>query len=145
MDSVIGGMTTNGKKRYTLNGDVYLAQLDRLKEAIKVKRPRKKNHIIFHHDNAKPHVRADVVEWIDENFEELLPHSPYSPDAAATDYHVMAMANWMHGKIFDDFYEMVDSVKGWIASKNRKFFTRGIDLLPEKWQEIIDADGDYAH
>uniref|UniRef100_A0A914DH03 Transposase n=1 Tax=Acrobeloides nanus TaxID=290746 RepID=A0A914DH03_9BILA len=108
--------------------------------------PRKKNHIIFHHDNAKPHVRKDVVDFIEENFDELLPHPSYSPDAAATDFLVnLSISNWMQGEIFDDFYDMVDSVKGWIVFKNHQSFTHGIDFLPEKWQSIVDADGDYVH
>uniref|UniRef100_A0A914C7L9 Mos1 transposase HTH domain-containing protein n=1 Tax=Acrobeloides nanus TaxID=290746 RepID=A0A914C7L9_9BILA len=81
---------------------------NRLKEAIQMKRPRKKNHIIFHHDNAKLHVREDVVEFIEEN----LPHPPYSSDAAATDFYVnLSISNSMQGEIFDDFYDMVNSVK----------------------------------
>uniref|UniRef100_A0A915DHY0 Uncharacterized protein n=1 Tax=Ditylenchus dipsaci TaxID=166011 RepID=A0A915DHY0_9BILA len=38
-------------------------------------------------------------------------------------------------------------VKECIASENRAFFALGIDLLPEwvpKWEEIIDADGEYV-
>jgi histone-lysine N-methyltransferase SETMAR len=54
----------NGRRQFTLNSDVYLAQLDRLEAAIKVKRPRKKNHIVFQHDNARPHVEGRVVESI---------------------------------------------------------------------------------
>ena len=77
-----------GKKVHTLNSDVYLVQLDRLHEAIQAKRPRKNNHIVFHHDNAKPHVEAWVVDSIDDKGWDLLPHPPYSPTEAPSDYHV---------------------------------------------------------
>ncbi|KAK6758288.1 hypothetical protein RB195_015852 [Necator americanus] len=54
----------NGKWQFNINSDVYLAQLDRLNAAIEAKRPRKKNHIVFHHDNARPHVELRVIESI---------------------------------------------------------------------------------
>ena len=54
----------NGKRQFNISSDVYLAQLDRLHAAIEAKRPRKKNHIVFHHDNARPHVERRVVEFI---------------------------------------------------------------------------------
>uniref|UniRef100_A0A914BV98 Uncharacterized protein n=1 Tax=Acrobeloides nanus TaxID=290746 RepID=A0A914BV98_9BILA len=31
-----------------------------------------------------------------------------------------------------------------IASKNRDFFERGIDMLPEKWEAVIEVDEEYA-
>ena len=85
-----------------------------------------------------------VVEAIEEKRWTLLPHPPYSPDAAATDFHVnRSVANWMQDEMFNDFDELVASVKGWIASKTRQFFTRGIDMLPEKWEAIVEAGGEY--
>ena len=70
----------------------------------------------------------------------MLPHPPYSPDATATDFHVnRSVANWMQDEMFNDFDELVASVKGWIASKTRQFFTRGID----KWEAIVETGGEY--
>ncbi|KAL6724098.1 hypothetical protein ANCDUO_02238 [Ancylostoma duodenale] len=66
----------NGKRQLNINSDVYLAQRDRLHAAIKKKRPRKKNRIIFHHDNARPHVERRVVESIAKKGWKLLPHPP---------------------------------------------------------------------
>ena len=136
----------NGKRQYNLNGEVYTAQLERLHEAIRVKRPRKNNHILFHHDNARPHIAQDVLAAIKGYGWELLDHPPYSPDVAPTDYHVnRSVSNWMEGEMFDSLDEIVDSIKGWIASKDRKFFARGIDLLPQKWEEMIAASGEYVN
>ena len=135
----------NGKKQHNINSDVYSAQLDRLEAAIKVKRPRKKNHNVFHHDNAKPHVAHQVTQSIDDKGWELLEHPPYSPTEAPTDYHVnRSLKNWQAGKVYDDLDDLVDDVKAWIASKDRHFFARGIDLLPSKWEAVIEVDGDYA-
>ena len=45
----------------------------------------------------------------------------------------------MQDEMFNDFDELVASVKGWIASKTRQFFTRGID----KWEAIVETGGEY--
>ena len=31
----------------------------------------------------------------------------------------------------------------WIASKDEKFFRRGIRKLPERWENVIASDGQY--
>jgi hypothetical protein len=40
--------------------------------------------------------------------------------------------------------ELVDGVKAWIASKRREFFARGINMLPSKWEAVLEVDGEYA-
>uniref|UniRef100_A0A914BWE2 Uncharacterized protein n=1 Tax=Acrobeloides nanus TaxID=290746 RepID=A0A914BWE2_9BILA len=47
------------------------------------------------------------------------------------------------GKVYNDLDELVADVKVWIASKDRHFFTRGIDLLRHKWEVAIEVDSDY--
>ena len=75
---------------------------------------------------------------------ELLEHPPYSSTEAPTDYHVnRSLKNWQMGKVYEDLDELVDDVKAWIASKDRHFFARGIDLLPHKWEAAIEVGGDY--
>ncbi|KAK6729167.1 hypothetical protein RB195_006295 [Necator americanus] len=96
----------------------------------------KKNHIAFHHDNARPHVERRVIESIANKGWDLLPHPPYSPTEAPTDYHI--------NRCYDDLDDLVADVKAWIASKNRDFFARGIDRLPSKWEAVLEVDGDYA-
>lgn len=86
-----------------------------------------------------------MVQSIADKGWDLLPHPPYSPTEAPTDYHVnRSLKNHQAGKFFDDFYEVVADIKEWIASKNRNFFARGIDLLPSKWEAVCDVDGEYA-
>ena len=135
----------NGKRQLNINSDVYLAQLDRVHAAIETKRPRKKNHIVFHHDNARPHIERRVVESIVDKGWELLPHPPYSPTEAPTDYHVnRSLKNWLGNKVYDSLDDLVTAVKEWIASKNSNFFARGIDRLPSKWEAVIEVDGEYV-
>ena len=55
------------KSGETINGERYLTQLIRLKRAIAKKRPEystRHEAIIFHHDNARPHVAIPVKNYL---------------------------------------------------------------------------------
>ena len=44
--------------------------------------------IIFHHDNARPHVAIPAKNYLENSGWQVLPHPPYSPDLAPFDYHL---------------------------------------------------------
>ncbi|KAL4702042.1 hypothetical protein ACJJTC_012490 [Scirpophaga incertulas] len=46
----------NGKRKLNINSDVYLSQLDRISCCYRTKDRAKRNHILFHHENARPHI-----------------------------------------------------------------------------------------
>ena len=54
----------------TINGERYRTQLIRLKRAIAEKRPEyaaRHEAIIFHHDNARPHVAIPVENYLENS------------------------------------------------------------------------------
>lgn len=135
------------KPGQSIRGDLYRQQLIRVNAAIKVKRPEyatRHESIIFHDGNARPH-RAQVVKNYVENVGwEPLPHPPYSPDLAPSDYYLFrSMQNALSGIRFTS----VDGIKKWIdtflAAKPEKFFWDGIHKLPERWEKVVASDGQY--
>ena len=75
----------------TINGQRYRTQLIRLKGAVAEKRPEyatRHEAIIFHADNARPHVAFPVKNYLENSGWEVLPQPPYSPDIAPSDYHL---------------------------------------------------------
>jgi len=71
----------------SITGDQYRLQLIRLSRALREKSKYEQRHdkIILLHDNARPH--AKVVKKYLETFKwDVLPHPPYSPDIAPSDY-----------------------------------------------------------
>ncbi|XP_070155184.1 histone-lysine N-methyltransferase SETMAR-like [Polyergus mexicanus] len=66
----------------TITADKYCEQLTRLAAAIREKRPILANRkgVIFHHDNARPHVAQQTLRKLQELQWEILQHPPYSPD-----------------------------------------------------------------
>ena len=66
----------------------------------------------------------------------VLSHRPRSPDFAPSDYHLFrSMQKSLNGKIFID----ADDVKSHLI----KFYEHGIMTLPERWQKIIDKNGQF--
>ena len=65
----------------TINGERYRTQLVCLKRATAEKRPEyatRHEAIIFHHDNARPHVAIPVKNYLENSGWEVLPHPPYT-------------------------------------------------------------------
>ncbi|KAG5327396.1 MOS1T transposase, partial [Pseudoatta argentina] len=75
-------------------GDRYRLQLMRLSRALKEKRPlyaQRHDKVILLHDNARPHVAKPVKTYLETLKWEVLPHPPYSPDIAPSDFHLFVI------------------------------------------------------
>lgn len=135
------------KPNETITADRYRRQLIKLSQALKDKRPQyaeRHDKVILQHDNARPHV-ANVVKNYLENLKwEVLPHPPYSPDIAPSDYHLFrSMTHGLAEQRFSSYDDTKKWVDDWIASKDQDFFQRGIRMLPERWEKVVAADGQY--
>jgi len=76
------------------------------------------------------------LEW------EVLSHSAYSLDIAPSDYHLfrlMRQGLWR----FSNAEDVRNWVIQWIASKDDSFFQCGIRILLERWEKVIENDGEY--
>lgn len=130
----------------TITSEKYCEQLDNLKEALMLKRPALVNrrNVIFHQDNARPHVSKKTIEKLNGFSWELLPHPPYSPDIAPSDFHLFrSMQNFLAGKIYKTKMEIKNDIDSYISSKSEKFFSSGIKKLPDRWKTIVENDGQY--
>ena len=74
----------------TITAEVYCRQLQSLSAALQEKRPSLANRkgVVFHQDNARPHTARITCAKIEELGWEKIPHPPYSPDLAPSDYHL---------------------------------------------------------
>ena len=73
----------------TITGD--RTQLMRLSRVLKDKRPQYNGKVILQHDNARPYVAKVVKTYLETLKWEVLPHPPYSPDVAPSDYHIVSI------------------------------------------------------
>ncbi|KAG5318216.1 MOS1T transposase, partial [Pseudoatta argentina] len=115
--------------------------------ALKEKRPlyaQRHDKVILLHDNARPHVAKPVKTYLETLKWEVLPHPPYSPDIAPSDFHLFrSMAHGLADRRFHSYEEAQKWIDSWIASKDMSFFRRGIHVLPERWEKVVSSDGQY--
>lgn len=135
------------KPNETITGDRYRLQLMRLSRALKEKRPlyeQRHDKVILLHDNARPHVAKPVKTYLETLQWQVLPHPPYSPDIAPSDFHLFrSMAHGLAEQRFHSYEDTKEWIDSWIASKDISFFRRGIHILPERWEKVVSSDGQY--
>ncbi|GFS72400.1 histone-lysine N-methyltransferase SETMAR [Trichonephila clavipes] len=74
----------------TINSEVYCHQLDKLNDALQQKRSELINRkgVVFHQDNARPHTSLVTRQKLLQLEWDTMPHPPYSPDLAPSDYYL---------------------------------------------------------
>jgi len=75
----------------TINAACYVQTLLKLHYALRDKRPGRK--VILQHNIAWPHTAFLTLEKIENIGWEVLPHLPYSPDLAPSNYHHFGFVN----------------------------------------------------
>ena len=132
----------------TVTGERYEQQLNKLNNAIQQKRPewsKRKSKVVFLHDNARPHVCKLVKETLKKLNWEVLAHPAYSPDVAPSDYYLFrSMAHGLSEQRFSKHEDVKKWLDEWISAKPDNFFYKGIHELPDKWQMVVNNDGNYS-
>lgn len=130
----------------TIDSKVYCQQLTKLNLAIKNKRPELANRrgVMFHHDNATPHTSLKTRNKLLRLGWDVLPHPPYSPDLAPSDYHLFrSLQNSLNGKSFAHVEAIKLHLDQFFNNKTQAFYEQGIMNMPERWQKVIDNVGKY--
>ncbi|GFX08716.1 histone-lysine N-methyltransferase SETMAR [Trichonephila clavipes] len=130
----------------TINSEVYCHQLDKLNDAIQQKRSELINRkgVLFHQDNARPHTSLIICQKLLQLEWDTMPHPPYSPDLAPSDYYLFrSLQNFLDGKTFTSNEEVKNHLDQFFASKDQTFYERGIILLPENGQRVLDQNDQY--
>jgi len=74
---------------------------------------------------------------------DVLPHPPYSPDLAPSDFHLFcSLQNCLNDKTFAS-EDLIKQHLEFLAEKDGKFYECGIMKLPGKWQKVIEQNGQY--
>jgi [histone H3]-lysine36 N-dimethyltransferase SETMAR len=130
----------------TVTAASYCSLLERLKAAIKNKRPGLLTRgVLLLHDNARPHTARLTLEAINNLGFELLPHPPYSPDLAPSDYHLFGpMKKALGGQKFASDLAVQRSVQQWIEQLPTSFFATGIEKLVHRWDKCFNVFGGYV-
>lgn len=127
----------------TINAKVYTDQLRKLKA--RVDSTRKNDcRISFLQDNARPHVAKSVKAELATFGWRIIPHPPYSPDLAPTDYWLFShLQRFLDGQHFTNDGDVKSALDGFFSSQPPSFYEEGIMKLPERWRKVVDTDGAY--
>ncbi|QQP52895.1 Putative mariner transposase [Caligus rogercresseyi] len=134
------------QKGRTMNGEYYTSLLDRFNEDLKKKRPHlAKKKVLFHQDSARVHTCVVSMAKFYELRYELLPHPPYSPDLAPSDYFLFPnLKKWLAGKRFYSNNEIVSQTNTYFEDLEKSYFLEGIKFLEKRWTKCIALKGDYV-
>ena len=131
----------------TVNKEYYKAFLrNTLRPAIRKKRPEliEMKPLILH-DNASCHKTQVVIDVL-ENWEwEILAHPPpYSPDLSPPDFDLFPVLKLpLRGHRFATLQDLNDAVDKRVKEINKEGLCQGILKLPDRWQCVIEKQGDY--
>ncbi|UYV70208.1 UBE2G1 [Cordylochernes scorpioides] len=100
------------------------------------------NKLILQHDNAPAHNATVVKNTIKDLGWDLLPHPPYSPDLAPSDYHLFtSLGHALKNQEFLNSDILRKWLVDWFDSKGIEFFRQGIRKLLER----VKLSRDPAH
>ena len=113
------------EKETTINS-YYIETLTALKRGIE--RIGIRNEILLQHDNARPHTSAATRDAIQRLDFSGLPHPPYSPDLAPSDFQLFPK---LKGRFSCD-EEVKSAVRKWFQKQNTNFFKGGFQKLVQR-------------
>jgi transposase len=132
------------EKGKTITGASYSSLLDRLKTELQEKRPRLAHKKILFYHKALAHSSGVVAAKLMELGFQLVPHPPYSPDLAPSDYYLFPnMKKWL-ARRSDSNEEVIVETNAYFAELCQSYYSEGINKLEQRWTKCISLKGDYA-
>ncbi|GFO39781.1 histone-lysine N-methyltransferase SETMAR [Plakobranchus ocellatus] len=114
-----------------INAARYCSTFDRLKEAIRLKRPGLlRRGVVHQHDNATPHSANRTQQWLQRYGWEILPHPAHSPDLAPSDFNLLGpLKRHLGGMAFETEDDLISELRNWFDNLDVDFFRVGINSL----------------
>ena len=115
---------------------------EKLRPAIRRKRPGLVNHVILHHDNAPVHTARQVTALLQFWGWEIIFHPPYSPDLAPCDFHIFPrMKESLRGRRFNSPEEIHTAAKSSIQHLDAQVFNDDFQAWSKRWEKCIELEG----
>ena len=133
-------------KGTTITGAYYASLLRKLRDAIKLKRRGMLTKgVRLLQDNAPVHNSHVAQTEARSCGYEILPHPPYSPDLAPSDFHLFpTLKSFLKGKRFTDDETLISEVKSCFETQNEGFYKRGLHSCIKRWEKCVTLGGSYV-
>ena len=130
-----------------VNAELYSEQLERVYNVVTQRYPTliRRKLVLLQHDNVPAHRANLTKETLDElNAVEVLPHPPYSPALAPSDYGLFrSMVHFFRGRRFETFDQVEAACREFFEAKELPWYRDQIRQLAERWCKVIEKDGLY--
>lgn len=86
-----------------------------------------------------------VTQKLDRLGYELVPHIAGSPDLSPSDFYLSSnVKGWLSMKKFHSIEEIESRIDEYLDEFEELFYSRGVEILEERWTKCIDHEGDYV-
>ena len=101
--------------------------------------------MFLQHDNARPHTSIRIVEACTSFGWTVIPHPPYSPDLARSDYHLFGLIKeGLWGNRYGSDNEVKTAVLYWLRHQPAEVHNTGTHALVHRWTVALERGGDYV-
>jgi histone-lysine N-methyltransferase SETMAR len=116
----------------------YMDVLTRLRESVRRKRPQKwKIDWALHHDNALSHTAMAVQQFLVKNNIPIVPHPPYSPDLAPSDFWLFATLKMgLRGRRFATVHDIKENADARLRAI-KKDFHQCYNNWIDRWNKCV--------
>ncbi|KFD49184.1 hypothetical protein M513_09906 [Trichuris suis] len=124
----------------------YKAVLRKLKTGLARKRHGKLHlDVLFHHDNAPAYSSRTVRTVLREFRWKVIPHPPYSPDRALSDFFLFPkLKEHIKGTLFESMDVAKRAVSTWCNTQPPGFYKEGLWRWRHRQQKCLQVDGRYV-
>ena len=122
-DSVGGILVDFMSKGATINSDIYIDTLKKLKARIRRVRPAlKMSKILLQYDNARRHTSLKTRQVVSSFAWTTISHPPYSPDLAPSDFYLFGpLKERLRGQHFSSDEEVKTTIRMWLKTQPVEF------------------------
>lgn len=129
----------------TVNKDYYLGVMERLREAIRQKRPDlwRDNSWILHHDNAPSHNAIIIRNFLAKNNTNTIQQPANSPDLAPCDFFLFNKVKKPLRGCFSSREEIIDKSKRALLAIPEVEYMQGFEDWIKRWHMCVAVGGEY--
>ena len=114
-------------------------------ELARRRRGKLRSGVLLLQDNAPAHRAQQAVQTTEQCGFEILPHPPYTPDLAPSDFFLFPnLKKSIKGHRFEDNEDAITAAEEWFEAQSDTFYSQGLLKVKERWEKCVTRQGDYV-
>lgn len=129
-------------EKSTVNSQVYQSFLER--NIPNWMRANNFQKAILAQDNARPHIARSVMGFLERKGIETWVQPPYSPDLQPCDFNCFGeLKRQLSGNSYTNWAELENSINDILTNGVNWGLFMGVRKLPDRWERVVQANGEY--